>query len=127
MAAHPIAHIEFSATDSKAGAEFYSKLFGWQTQMADNNYWMFSAEGGPGGGFNTVGSSLGGGDIKVKPGEVIIYVSTADINATLARVEELGGRTLLGKTEIGEFGSFAIFADPTGNQVGLYTSSAQTS
>jgi uncharacterized protein len=51
----------------------------------------------------------------------LAYVSTDDIDATLAHVEALGGKTLLPKTEIPHNGWFAFFADPAGNRIGLYT------
>ncbi len=56
-----------------------------------------------------------------KLGEVLIYVSTDDIDATLARVEALSGKTLEPKTEIPHTGWFAIFADPAGKRIALYT------
>jgi predicted enzyme related to lactoylglutathione lyase len=37
-------------------------------------------------------------------------------------VEELGGKVLHPKTEIPETGWFAVFQDPTGNVLALYTS-----
>ena len=37
------------------------------------------------------------------------------------KIESLGGQTLLPKTEIPNIGWFALFADPTGNRVGLFT------
>ena len=37
------------------------------------------------------------------------------------RAESLGAKTLMPKTSIPGIGWFALFADPTGNQVGLYT------
>ncbi len=45
----------------------------------------------------------------------------ADIEATLAKVAAGGGRTPVPKTDIGQYGFFAIFADTEGNRVGLHT------
>jgi hypothetical protein len=52
---------------------------------------------------------------------VLVYVQTDDIEATLAKVESLGGRVLVPKTEIPTVGWFGVFSDPTGNKVGLYS------
>ena len=122
MAEHNIVHIEFPANDPKEGAGFYSELFGWKTQEAPGPYWMWATEGGLGGGFNPVGT---GGMFEVKPGEVIVYVSTDDIDASLAKAESLGAKTLTGKSPIPGMGWFAAFSDPTGNIVGLYTDDPQ--
>ncbi len=114
MSKHPIVHIEFSAEDPLAAAKFYSDVFGWKTEhMPEMNYVTFDAEGGPGGGFNPIGE-------QVKPGDVFVYVATGDIEATLAKAESLGGKTITPKTEIPGVGWFALFSDPTGNTVGLF-------
>jgi len=78
------------------------------------------AEGGPGGGFVEVGQS--GVPIEYKTDSFLVYVSTDDIDATLAKVESLGGKTLMPKTEIPQVGWWGVFSDPTGNRVALYTS-----
>jgi predicted enzyme related to lactoylglutathione lyase len=44
-----------------------------------------------------------------------------DIDAYLERAVELGGTKLVPATDLpGDFGKFAIFTDPDGNQVGLW-------
>ncbi len=115
MSKHPIVHVEFSAHDPGAAAKFYAELFGWKvTPMPEMNYFTFDAEGGPGGGFPAVGEQF-------KAGDVLAYVATDDIEASLAKAESLGGKTVVPKTEIPSIGWFAMFADPTGNVVGLFT------
>jgi predicted enzyme related to lactoylglutathione lyase len=52
---------------------------------------------------------------------VRISVLTDDIESTLAKVEELGGQTVTPKTEIPDMGWFAVFKDPQGNLIGLFT------
>jgi len=115
MSKHPIVHIEFSADDREAAAQFYADVLGWKTtQMPEMNYATFAAEGGPGGGFNPVTEQN-------PAGTVLIYVATDDIEASLAKVEAAGGKTVMPKTEIPEVGWFGLFTDPTGNLVGLLT------
>lgn len=119
MANHPIVHIDLSADNTGAAGQFYNEVFDWKIMaFPEMNYCTFAAEGGPGGGFNQIGIDLGG-TFQVSAGSVLIYVATDDIDATLARAEELGGKRLLEKTEIPGMGWYAIFADPTGNQIGL--------
>lgn len=117
MANHSIVHIEIPATNTAQADKFYADLFDWKTQVdASYDYHMFLPEPGPGGGFVQIG---GMGDYKA--GEVVIYVSTDDIDATLAKAESLGGKTLQPKTEIPGMGWFAFFSDPSGNRIGLFT------
>jgi predicted enzyme related to lactoylglutathione lyase len=121
MSKHPIVHIEFSAADLSAAVEFYGNLFGWETQqMPEMNYATFDPGTPPGGGFNPLSD-------QVKAGDVLVYVATDDIDATLAKVESLGGKTLLPQTEIPNVGWFAMFSDPTGNTVGLFREAGESS
>jgi len=57
-----------------------------------------------------------------EPGEtgVKIYMRVDDLDAYLDRAEKLGGKRLLPPTDLpGDYGRFAVFTDPDGNQVGL--------
>ncbi|HEX9413840.1 MAG TPA: VOC family protein [Ktedonobacterales bacterium] len=90
-------------------------MFGWQVQVdpARNSH-LFEPQTGPGGAFVQVGETTG-----AKVGEVLIYVFTDDIDATLAKAEALGAKTLTPKTAVLQ-GGVAVFADPAGNRVALY-------
>jgi predicted enzyme related to lactoylglutathione lyase len=121
MSKHPIVHIEFSAEDPLTAAKFYKDLFGWETQhIPEMNYVTFDPGTPPGGGFNPVGD-------QVKAGDVLVYIATEDIDATLAKVESLGGTIRMPQTEIPDVGWFAFFSDPTGNTVGLFRESGEQS
>jgi len=116
MSKHQIVHIEFSAKDPKEMEKYYADLFGWKTDlMEDMDYITFDGGDGPGGGFPKVGENI-------EVGSVLVYISTDDVDTTLEKAEELGGRILVTKTEIPKTGWFGIFSDPTGNVVGLFQS-----
>ncbi len=116
MSSHPIVHVDFSAKDQGVAGKFYAELFSWQIQhVPEMDYSMFTAGAGPGGGFSPVGEDN-------PPGQVIVFIGTDDIDATLAKAVSLGGKVLKPKDEIPNNGWLAIFEDPTGNKVGLYTS-----
>jgi predicted enzyme related to lactoylglutathione lyase len=122
MAAHPIVHIEIPANNTKEAAQFYADMFGWELQHAPNfDYWMFRAGDGPGGGFVKIGETDATNQGQYKPDSLLVYVDSDDIDADLAKVESLGGKTLVPKTEIPGTGWFGIFTDPSGNRVALYT------
>ncbi len=116
MASHPIVHMDIAAKDPARSSKFYEQVFGWKIAVDPSvDYHMFSAEGGPGGGFVKVD-----GD-QYKEKDIIPYIGTDDIDATLKMIEAKGGKTLLSKTEIPGVGWYAFFADPGGNRLGLYT------
>lgn len=120
MSKHPIVHIEFSARDLDASSQFYSQLFGWKVERdLLMNYATFEPGEGVGGGFNPVQEDF-------PAGSVLVYIATEDIESDLAKVEQLGGKVVVPKTEIPGIGWFGIFSDLSGNQVGLFTGIPQS-
>jgi predicted enzyme related to lactoylglutathione lyase len=79
------------------------------------NYTLWKAPDGPGGGFSTQSQ------INEKAG-IYLYIEVESIEAALSKIEENGGKTTQGKTEITpEFGYYAIFTDVDGNSMGLWS------
>ncbi|MGA9531674.1 MAG: VOC family protein [Anaerolineales bacterium] len=115
MKVSPIVHVEISANDPKQAVDFYREVFGWEIEVDEHlDYWQFAAEGGPGGGFVQPNGAY-------ETGDVIVYLSCEDIDASLSQVEQRGGTTIVPKTEIGAgMGWFALFRDPSGNKLGLF-------
>jgi predicted enzyme related to lactoylglutathione lyase len=115
MSKRSIVHIEIPAADRKASAKFYSSLFGWETQHVDEmNYSMFES-GNIGGGYPEISDNS-------PAGQVVVYIDSPDIDADLRNIEKAGGKTVMPRTEIPGFGWFALFNDPVGNTLALYTS-----
>ena len=79
------------------------------------NYVQFTAEEGCiGGAFTQV-------DENNRAGAIVPYLTTDDIETSLEKIGSNGGSTVVPKTEIPGFGHFAVFTDPTGNRIGLYS------
>lgn len=116
MTKRNIVHIEIPAHNGKESGEFYEKLFGWHIVHDEQmNYTMWDPHDGPGGGFSQV-------DENTKPGDVLIYVNSDDIEADLKKAISLGAIVIREKEEIPTIGWFGMFKDPTGNTIALYTS-----
>lgn len=116
MTKRNIVHIEIPAADAAKAGKFYQDLFGWKVETyPEMDYVMWEPAQGPGGGFTLLSES-------VKPGDVLVYVDSEDIEADLKRIEQLGGQVVAPKTEIPTVGWFGLFKDPTGNTIALYTS-----
>ena len=121
MANHPIIHVEIPTSNAPESAKFYSTLFGWNMQHEpEMDYWMFDSEPNHGGGFIKVGEPSGQGGPVTKPGDVLVYVYTEDLDASLAQAEQLGGSIEAARTEIPGMGWYGVFRDPTGNRIGLF-------
>ena len=113
MAENNICHIEFFADDLDRAQEFYGGLFGWSFAHFGDTYRLFETQGGPDGAFY-------GDD---NPGQrVRCYIEVTDIEARLRKIEAAGGKTVVPKTQISEdYGYFAMFMDPLGNLMGLWS------
>jgi predicted enzyme related to lactoylglutathione lyase len=111
--AQPVVHFEINGRNGPALQKFYSDAFGWQIQnMPEMNYGMVEGvQGGIGGGIAQVESDEQKG--------VTIYVQVDDPQKYLDKLAGLGGSVVMPVTEIPNVVTFAVFADPEGNHVGL--------
>jgi predicted enzyme related to lactoylglutathione lyase len=111
--AYPVTHFEINAQDAPATQKFYRDLFGWGID-ADNpdNYGMIDTK--------TEGTGINGGIGASQQGKswVTFYVECDDPAATLAKVERLGGRRVMEPMQSMNV-TYALFADPEGNVIGL--------
>ncbi len=108
----PVVHFEILGKDAKKLQDFYGSLFGWHIDASNPmNYGIVEThgEGGIGGG---IGPAEG-------PNQVTFYVQVDDPQAYLSKIESEGGKTIVPVTEIPDMVTFALFADPEGNVVGL--------
>jgi len=114
-----ICHIELQTSDADATRKFYEQLFGWTFEIVPGfeTYAMFRTPSGLGGGVDA------GPNAEAPSGSgPILHIETDDIDASLRRIEELGGKTIVPKTKISdEFGHFALFLDNAGNRLGLWS------
>ena len=51
----------------------------------------------------------------------IPYFACEDVATQAGRIDEAGGKLIVPKTDIGEFGFFAQFIDSEGNRLGLHS------
>lgn len=114
----PVAMFEIVSNDHERVGKFYSELFGWTIDSSPSwgGYGLVDTKSGQGSLPGGIGPSMAPGDSGVK-----IYVRVDDLDAELARAVELGGTRLVEPTELPDgYGTFAVFADPDGNAVGLW-------
>ena len=75
----------------------------------------------PASGAGTAGSLVADEGYTPSHAGTVVYFEVEDIEATLARIGQQGGKTLLPKMGIGEFGFIAHFEDSEGNRVALHS------
>jgi len=104
---NPVVHFEIGCRDLAKTQAFYGKLFEWDIA--------------PSGIINTGGEGIGGHITSLghEPNNyVTVYVQVEDIQASLKKAVDLGGKVLVPAIPIAT-GKFAWIADPEGNLVAL--------
>ena len=113
MGDNKVIHFEIVGRDAAALQRFYSDLFEWKLDTNNpGGYGMSSPD--QTGIVVGVGASPDGG-----AGHVTGYVAVKDIDATLARATDLGGRVIMPKFNPGPNATLALVADPEGHVLGL--------
>lgn len=113
---------ELLTTDTSAAKAFYGETIGWGTQPFEGSgaepYEVWTVGGKPLGGLMTLpeqARQMGA------PPHWLAYVGVDDVDASAARVLELGGKLYVQPTTIAEVGRFSVFADPQGAVQALFT------
>ncbi len=100
---------ELQTRDTARALEFYGAVFGWTGEVDDVGYITIFADGRRHGGMIAMDESWGDA-----PPNWSVYFNVADIDASAAKAQELGGNLLMPVTPAGEIGRFAIVQDPQG-------------
>ena len=105
---------ELNSPDPQASAAFYGDLFGWEAQTFEGmgDYLVIMNGGRSNGGIRNL-------DPPGMPPNWAVYFATPDIDAELAKVEELGGTKHEGPIDIG-MAKIGVVQDPQGAWFLLY-------
>lgn len=110
----PVTWFEINTDNPNPIGKFYADIFGWSIQDVDGGYKIVNtgADSGIQGGI---------GKAQAQP-QVVFYIEVFDPQSALDAIEKNGGHTVVPVTEIPNMVTFAQFADPDGNVVGLVKS-----
>ena len=110
---NPVVHFEVIGKDAAALQNFYKAAFDWQINPVMPTYGL-AVPNGTGGINGGIGSAMEGG-----ANQVTFYVEVPDVAAGLAKIETLGGRTVMGPMDVPGGPTIALFTDPEGHVIGL--------
>lgn len=113
-----IAWFDLSTTDLARSKEFYGKLFDWTfAPMQGTDLAVEIVSGG------TPIGTLRVAEGKVSPFNGVVYVQVADLQASCAKVKELGGTIPPGFpfNLTDRPGAIALILDPAGHPIGMYS------
>ena len=115
----PVAWFDITSKDPKRIGKFYTDLFGWTlSDSGQPDYSLVDTGAGDGAIGGGIGATQGPDD---PGGGTTIYMRVGDLQGYLDKAVSLGGTVLVPPTPLpGDFGSFALFADPDGRAVGLW-------
>jgi len=118
---HVVNWFEIPVKDLDRAIRFYETVFEVKLsteEMAGLKMAMFPfTQGAPG----AAGSLVQGASYEPSHAGSVVYFTVEDIPETLRRINANGGRTLMPKTGIGEYGFIAQFEDTEGNRLALHS------
>ncbi len=112
-----IGHLEIPANNIEKIKEFYANIFDWEFNFDEEmNYMMFTIK-------DNDGNVTSGGGIPKKQNEhhsITNYINVEDIETSVEKIEELGGKIISPKTAVPGMGWFLHFKDPEGNGMAIW-------
>ena len=108
---------DVTSTDLPRAVEFYTALFGWDAEVAEEpeagGYTMFKLDG----------KNVAAGSPPQQegiPSHWTTYLASDDVDATAAKVREAGGTVLVDPFDVFDAGRMTIAQDPTGAIFGVW-------
>jgi predicted enzyme related to lactoylglutathione lyase len=116
-----VSWFELPVTDLGRAVAFYSTILGTDlgeiAHADDRRFAMFPAEDGVG------GAIVQGEDYVPSTDGALLFLNAGDaLQPAVDRVESAGGRVLLPRMDMGEWGVAAMIVDTEGNKVALHAS-----
>ena len=123
---NPVVHFEMPADDLKRISDFYTNVFGWQTQMQGEemgNYVTVSTIESDESGRPKMPGTINGGFFPKKddwPAQYpSVVIAVDDIDDSIKKVTNAKGKVLGEPMEIPGIGKYVSFLDTEGNRVSL--------
>jgi predicted enzyme related to lactoylglutathione lyase len=118
---NPVNWFEIPVTDLERAIKFYESVLGIKLSRNEMGplkmAWFPRTDDAMG----AAGSLVKADGYMPSHAGTLVYITVADINGTLAKISAMGGKTLLPRMAIGEYGFIAHFEDSEGNRVALHS------
>jgi predicted enzyme related to lactoylglutathione lyase len=119
--ANPVNWFEIPVKDLGRARKFYEKVLVRELTLEDMDPFKMAffpmEQGVPG----AAGALIKGESYEPSHAGTVVYFTVDDIEETLRRINDNGGKTLLPKKSIGEYGFIAHFEDTEGNRLALHS------
>ncbi len=118
---NPVTWFEIPVNDIGRARRFYEKVLGFELSLEQMEpftmafFPMIQEASG------AAGMLIQGESYEPSHSGTLVYFSVDDIEETLRRINANGGKTLMPKKSIGEYGFIAHFEDTEGNRLALHS------
>ncbi len=120
---NPVNWFEIPVSDLRRAKRFYEALLDLELELNEfgplKMAWFPINQGLPG----ATGALVKGERYTPSHSGTLVYLTVKEIEEMLSRVKSHGGKVLLPKTGIGDYGFIAHFEDTEGNRVALHAKS----
>jgi predicted enzyme related to lactoylglutathione lyase len=118
---NPVSWFEIPVGDIERAKNFYERVLEVRLTLLPLGQLTMALFPAVQGGAGATGSLVKAKTYVPSHSGSMVYFAVEDLEATLARVVNHGGKTLNPKTAIGDFGFVGHFEDPEGNRVALHS------
>lgn len=121
---NPVKWFEIPVKDIKRAKEFYESVLGYplnENETGERKMAFFPMQEGEQG---STGTLVEGDGYEPSSSGTLVYINVEDIETTLDKIIDNGGKVIRPKMDIGEYGYIAHFEDIEGNKVALHSNNA---
>lgn len=118
-----VVHFEIPFDDQSRAQKFYQDVFGWQiTKFPEMDYFLAVTTPSDENLKPKEPGSINGGLLKKDPtgNHPVIVIDVPSLDEHIAKIEAAGGKTIMPKIEVGDFGLYARVQDTEGNIIGIW-------
>jgi len=118
---NPVTWFEIPVSDIGRARRFYEKVLGLELSLEQMEPFTMALFPMTQEASGAAGMLIQGETYEPSHSGTLVYFSVDDIEETLRRINANGGKTLMPKKSIGEYGFIAHFEDTEGNRLALHS------
>lgn len=116
-----IAWTDLTVEDAERVRDFYGAVVGWRAAPVDMGGYRDFNMTAPASGASVAGVCHARGVNAGLPAQWLVYIVVEDLEHSMARCEELGGRVLVRPKGMGAQGRYCVIQDPAGAVAALFS------
>ena len=109
-----IVWVDLTVPEAPRVRDFYAAVVGWKSEAVPMGGYDDFSLAAPGSGRAVAGVCHARGVNAELPPQWLVYITVADLEASLERCHALGGALVAGPPGMGAYGRFAVIRDPAG-------------